>query len=66
MGGHSLLSKIMKRIRNLRPAKARSVPNWNLDVVLSALAKPPFEPLGLTFLKQLSMKVAFLLAIMST
>lgn len=66
MGGHPLLSKIMKIIRHLRPAKARSVPNWNLDVVLSALAKPLFEPLGLAFLKHLSIKVAFLLAITST
>jgi hypothetical protein len=49
MGGHPLLSKFMKGVRRLCPGKASSVPNWDLDVVLSALARPLFELLGLVF-----------------
>lgn len=56
MGGHPLLSKFMKGVRCLCPTKASS----DLDVL------PPFDPLGLTSLKHLSMKVAFLLAVTST
>eukprot|EP00063_Salmo_salar_P059803 XP_014034638.1 PREDICTED: zinc finger protein 226-like [Salmo salar] len=39
--------------------------SWDLDVVLAALAKPPFEPLESASLKHLSMKVAFVVAITS-
>ena len=42
------------------------MPNLDLDVVLSVLARPPFKLLGFVSLKHLSMKVAFLLALTST
>ena len=57
IGGHPLLSKLMKGVQHLRPAKARSVLSWDLDMVLLAVSKPPFEPLGLMFLKHLTIKV---------
>ena len=46
-------------------ATGPAVPPWDLDVVLGALQRSPFEPLGGANLKWLSMKTAFLLAITS-
>lgn len=66
MGSHPLLSRFLKGVRRLCPVRAPLVPTWDLDVVLSALTLPPFEPLGSVSLKHLSLKVAFLLAITST
>ena len=65
LGKHPLLSRFMKGVRRLRPAKALQVPAWDLGLVLSALGKPPFEPLDAASLKHLSWKVAFLLAVTS-
>jgi hypothetical protein len=39
--------------------------SWDLDAVLAALAKPPFEPLESASLKLLYIQVAFLVAITS-
>lgn len=41
------------------------MPPWQFHIVLSALAKPPFEPVGSINLKWLSQKAIFLLAITS-
>ncbi len=46
---------------HIRPA----VPPWDLEVVLSALQQEPFEPLETVGPKWLSLKLAFLLAIVS-
>lgn len=48
-------------IANPRPFK--HLPPWNLAVVLHALAKPPYEPLKDTSLKQATLKAVFLLAL---
>ena len=66
VGRHPLVSMFMKGARRQRPARVRKAVRWDLDIVLSALARPPFEPLESASLKHLSMKVAFLLAITST
>ena len=45
---------------------ARSlVPGWSLDLVLAALKRHTFEPIRLAFLKYLTWKTVFLLAITS-
>ena len=41
------------------------VPPWNLEIVLSALKGPPFEPMNLASNKHLTWKVVFLVAITS-
>ena len=41
------------------------VPPWNLEIVLSALKGPPFEPINLASNKHLTWKTAFLVAITS-
>ena len=48
-------------VRTAGPA----VPPWDLDILLGALQRSPFEPLGDADLKWLSMKTAFLLAVTS-
>ena len=40
----------------------KTVPDWDISVVLQALMKPPFEPLGSCNLKYLTLKTVFLLA----
>ena len=52
----------LERLKGFKRPKA---PEWNLEVVLAALAKPPFEPLHKARHKYLTMKAAFLVAITS-
>ena len=49
----------------MRPAAHSRVPTWDLAVVLEGLAEAPFEPLESAEAKNLTLKVAFLLAITS-
>ena len=44
---------------------SRNLPKWNLSVVLNELTKAPFEPMKDTDLKYLTLKTAFLLALVS-
>ena len=48
-----------------RPPVKKLLPSWSLPVVLEALAKPPFEPLGEASFRDLTIKTVFLLAIAS-
>lgn len=50
----------MKGVRRYRPMKASQVPIWDLGLVLSALGKPPFEPLESVSLRLLSWKMVLL------
>lgn len=65
VGSHRLVSFFLKGALRLRPPKVRRAPSWDLPVVLGALCRHPFEPLSQVGLKWLSMKTAFLLAIVS-
>lgn len=49
----------------IRPPMVHRYPNWDLHTVLSALTKPPFEPLKSTDIKYLTWKTIFLVAITS-
>lgn len=61
-----LISRFLRGARRLTArAPGSAVPPWDLDLVLGALAHPPFEPLHEAGLKWLSLKTAFLLAITS-
>ena len=48
-----------------RPKSSRNLPKWNLSVMLNELTKAPFEPMKDTYLKHLTLKTAFLLALAS-
>lgn len=65
VGSHSLVSLFLRGARRLKPPKFHRVPSWDLNIVLDALGRPPFEPLEQADLKWLSYKTAFLLAIIS-
>ena len=62
----ALISRFLRGAQRLTVrATGPAVPPWDLDVILGALQRSPFEPLGGANLKWLSMKTAFLLAITS-
>ncbi|XP_016369319.1 uncharacterized protein LOC107709377, partial [Sinocyclocheilus rhinocerous] len=65
VGQHSLIRRFMKGARRSLPVIRRTVPEWDLSMVLEALSQSPFEPLGSISLKLLSFKTALLLALAS-
>ena len=65
VGSHRLISLFLKGVLRLRPPRARRAPAWDLPLLLEAVCRPPFEPLAHADLKWLSMKAAFLLAVVS-
>ncbi len=65
LGRNPLVTRFLKGTQRLRPLVRPRVPAWNLAVVLEALSKALFEPLGEVSLRFLTIKTAFLLAISS-
>ncbi|XP_033634203.1 uncharacterized protein LOC117295606 [Asterias rubens] len=57
------LSQLIKGMFVTRPPERKLVPSWDLFDVLSTLAGPPYEPMDCSTLLQLSVKLAFLLAV---
>jgi hypothetical protein len=60
-----LTRSFMKGARRSLPVIRRSVPEWDLSMVLEARSLYPFEPLGSISLKLLSLKTALLSAVAS-
>ena len=60
-----VLREIVSACNRQLPRTVCSPPSWNLDVVLKALTLPPFEPLGQSHLRELTMKTLFLVALVS-
>lgn len=65
VGSNKTVSLFLKGARRLRPFRRPVVPTWDLGMVLDALKSAPFEPMTEVGLKWLSMKTAFLLAMVS-
>ena len=59
------LHRLLSSFHRDRPKSSRNLPKWNLSVVLNELTKAPFEPMKDTYLKHLTLKTAFLLALAS-
>ena len=57
------LNRLIASFHRDRPSANRSIPNWDLSLVLLALTRPPFEPLAKADLKILTFKTVFLLAL---
>ena len=55
----------MRGLTSLHPQPRVRVPSWDLEIVLSALKKPPFYPLKDASLKHLTIRTAFLMALTS-
>ena len=63
VGSHPEISKMMKGIFNTIPPLPKLAPKWDLDIILEALKKPPFEPLESLSLELLTLKACFLFAL---
>ncbi|XP_071965451.1 uncharacterized protein [Antedon mediterranea] len=59
------ISSLLRGMFRERPPSKALVPRWDINVVLAALTRPPFEPLHKASLYNLSLKTAFLLAVAS-
>ena len=59
------LNRLIASFTRDRPKPYRSIPTWDLSLVLLGLTKPPFEPLSEAPLKWLTYKTVFLLALAS-
>ncbi|KAM9325375.1 uncharacterized protein PAF06_001534 [Gastrophryne carolinensis] len=62
---HSLIKTFFQGVTHVRPPRKPMVPVWDLNLVLSALQGPPFEPIHEAALAVLTLKVVFLVAITS-
>ena len=56
----SVLKGLFKAFQLQRPVVARSLPVWDLGIVLQGLKRPPFEPIRKASLRLLSLKTLFL------
>ena len=59
------LNRLLSSFYRDKPVVNRSIPSWDLALVLQALTKRPFEPLGKASLKLLTFKTVFLLTLAS-
>lgn len=65
LGRHRHISRFLRGAALQNPPQSHRFPTWRLHVVLSALTKPPFEPMSEVQLKWLRMKTVFLVAVTS-
>ncbi|XP_061473466.1 uncharacterized protein LOC133380355 [Rhineura floridana] len=65
IGSHPFIKRFLRGATVTAPPTVRHYPTWDLHKVLSALQRPPFEPLSQVSLRLLSFKVLFLVAITS-
>ena len=60
-GSDPVISELIRSFELARPISRSLAPKWDLSVVLKALTKGPFEPLGDASLTHLTWKTVFLL-----
>ncbi|KAI2646504.1 hypothetical protein H4Q32_024931 [Labeo rohita] len=65
LGKHDLVVRFLRGARRLNPPRPTSIPSWDLSLLLTALQRPPFEPLQSAELKILSLKTVLLTALAS-
>ena len=59
------LNMLVRNFAIERPVQHREAPRWDLMVVLRLLMKPPFEPMNMASLADMTRKLAFLLTLAS-
>ena len=57
------IARLIASFHRDKPKSSRSIPKWNLSLVLQRLNQPPFEPQEEAALKFLTWKTVFLLAL---
>ena len=65
VGQDASISLLLRNFSINRPVQAKRAPLWNLALVLRILREPPFEPIMKAGLRELTWKVAFLIALAS-
>ncbi|XP_071983304.1 uncharacterized protein [Engystomops pustulosus] len=65
LADHRWIKRFIRATSRLRPQLKQRVPTWDLSLVLNYLTGPPFEPLESASIKDLTLKVTFLVAITS-
>jgi hypothetical protein len=65
IGKNTELSSLIANFQRNMPLKPKSIPGWDLSLVLKMLMKSPFEPMHLADIKFLTFKTVFLLALAS-
>lgn len=63
IGQHRFIIRLLKGVFNSRPPTRKLVPEWDLNLVLTALQKCPFEPMMKTHMKFVTFKTVFLIAV---
>ena len=58
-----LFTNLIKSYFRDKPVSSRSLPSWNLSVVLDSLQRYPFEPLPVATIKYLTLKTMFLISL---
>ena len=59
------IARLIASFHRDKPKNTRSLPKWNLSVILDQLTQPPFEPMEQATTKFLTWKTAFLMALAS-
>ena len=59
------LNMLVKNFAIERPVQHRVAPRWDLVIVLRCLMRPPFEPMNMASLADMTRKLAFLLTLAS-
>ena len=57
------LNMLVRNFAIERPVQHREAPRWDLMIVLRLLMKPPFEPMNMASLADMTRKLAFLLSL---
>lgn len=65
LANNHVVSNLIKSFRVHKPREVRSLPNWDLNFVLIALTRKPYEPLRHCSIMQLSLKTFFLILLAS-
>ncbi|KAG8551665.1 hypothetical protein GDO81_004210 [Engystomops pustulosus] len=65
LADHQWVRRFIRATSRLKPTVRIAVPSWDLSVVLNYLTGPPFEPLDSKNIKELTLKLTFLIAITS-
>ncbi|KAG8539364.1 hypothetical protein GDO81_021012 [Engystomops pustulosus] len=65
LADHQWVRRFIRATSRLKPTIRIAVPSWDLSVVLNYLTGPPFEPLDSKNIKELTLKLTFLIAITS-